>query len=393
MTGVEKPFLGESVSALFPLRVASRAGAGAKLSPLLARSAHAVLNAVRAEQASRARHALTPEIVSSCGQQMTEGFHDDALHSVVVLRFVRAGELERLERCPAPRAPDARRRLALAALALTQLHRVRFLSASGERDAVRFSRRLLQQCSSALQPVQFALMPVRERGGRRIGNKLCPRHPAQRSRLLAVRDADRAADSAPRRWVCMRAARRQCVPVLSCGALLVGFGAVGAVRCAEDAESRSARVVLCRAAAMLAGRNLLLHDRVGAHLCHRHAVHWCVRCSPRCALPRAPHTAAALASKDLARSLPRLHPLAPPLRVWWCWQRALSLWLSDGVLPLAPPLARANCSLLNGQRPPRTVRTSSPWKRNCRTSEAVLRARAPRARQLPRARTQQRWQN
>ena len=81
---------------------------------------------------------------------MTEGFHDDALHSVVVLRFVRAGQLERLERCPAPRAPDARRRLALAALALTQLHGVTFLSASGERDAVRFSRRLLQQCSSAL---------------------------------------------------------------------------------------------------------------------------------------------------------------------------------------------------------------------------------------------------
>ena len=79
--------------------------------------------------------------------------------------------------------------------------------------------------------------------------------------------------------------------VLSCGAVLVGSGAVGAVRCAEDAESRSARVVLCRAAAMLAGRNLLLHDRVGAHLCHRHAVHWCVRCSAFCALPRAPHTA------------------------------------------------------------------------------------------------------
>ena len=100
----------------------------------------------------------------------------------------------------------------------------------------------------------------------------------------------------------------------------------------------------------------------------------------------------ALASKDLTRLLPRLHPLAPPLGVLWCWQRALSLWLSDGVLPLAAPLARANGSLLNGQRPPRTVRTSSPWKRNCRTSEAVLRARAPRARQLPRARTQQRWQ-
>ena len=107
MTGVEKPFWGESVGALFPLRVASRAGAGAKLSPLLARSAHAVLFAVRAEQASRARHALTPEIVSSCGQQMTEGFHDDALQSVVVLRFVRAGELERLERCPAPRARNS----------------------------------------------------------------------------------------------------------------------------------------------------------------------------------------------------------------------------------------------------------------------------------------------
>ena len=57
LTGVEKPCWGESVSALFPLRVASRAGAGAKLSPLLARSAHVCSSQLEeSRRAERATH-------------------------------------------------------------------------------------------------------------------------------------------------------------------------------------------------------------------------------------------------------------------------------------------------------------------------------------------------